>query len=120
MNIKAAMLLLLLFLVQRLALSSEIFEFKYVKGTKFRLEGKDNQKVYFNGHYNSSSTTNIQISSEIKDTKEKFANIKAFFRILKRKNINEPYLLNEEFEETFSVNKQGEYIIGANQKKTLC
>ncbi len=46
MNIKAAMLLLLLFLVQRLALSSEIFEFKYVKGTKFRLEGKDNQKVY--------------------------------------------------------------------------
>ncbi len=117
MNIKAAMLLLLLFLVQRLALSSEIFEFKYVKGTKFRLEGKDNQKVYFNGHYNSSSTTNIQISSEIKDTKEKFANIKAFFRILKRKNINEPYLLNEEFEETFSVNKQGEYIIGANQKR---
>ncbi|WKD00527.1 OmpA family protein [Borreliella americana] len=117
MNTKATMLLLLLFLVQSLAFSSEIFEFKYIKGSKFRLEGIDNQKIYYNGHYNSSSTTNIQISSEIKDTKENFANIKAFFRILKRENINEPYLLNEEFEETFSVNKQGEYIIGANQKR---
>ncbi len=78
MNIKAAMLLLLLFLVQRLALSSEIFEFKYIKGTKFRLEGKDNQKVYFNGHYNSSSTTNIQISSEIKDTKKNLQTLKLF------------------------------------------
>ncbi|AJA90002.1 membrane protein [Borreliella chilensis] len=114
MGAKAA---ILLFLVQNLALSSEVFEFKYIKGAKFRLEGKDNQKIYFNGYYNSSSTTNIQISSEIKDTKEKFANIKAFFRILKRENINEPYLLNEEFEETFSVNKQGEYKIRSNQKR---
>ncbi|QFI14940.1 OmpA family protein [Borrelia maritima] len=109
--------MLLLFLVKNLALSSEVFEFKYIKGAKFRLEGIDNQKIYFNGHYNSSSTTNIQISTEIKDIKEKFANIKAFFRILKRENINEPYLLNEEFEEIFSVNKQGEYIIGTNQKR---
>ncbi|WKC75905.1 OmpA family protein [Borreliella valaisiana] len=117
MGAKAAMPLLLLFLVQNLALSSEIFEFKYIKGAKFRLEGIDNQEIHFNGHYNSNSTTNIQISSEIKDTQENFAKIKAVFRILKRENINEPYLLNEEFEETFSVNKQGEYIIGANQKR---
>ncbi|WPM06129.1 OmpA family protein [Borreliella sinica] len=117
MSTKATTILLLLFLVKSLALSSEIFEFKYIKGTKFRLEGTDNQKIYFNGQYNSSSTINIQISSEIKDTTEKFANIKAFFRVLKRENINEPYLLNEEFEETFSINKQGEYIIGVNQKR---
>ncbi|AIJ29537.1 OmpA family protein [Borreliella valaisiana] len=117
MGTKAAMPLLLLFLVQNLALSSEMFAFKYIKGAKFRLEGTDNQEIHFNGHYNSNSTTNIQISSEIKDTQENFAKIKAFFRILKRENINEPYLLNEEFEETFSVNKQGEYIIGANQKR---
>ncbi|WKC89701.1 OmpA family protein [Borreliella finlandensis] len=117
MNTEATTPLLLLFLVQSLAFSSEIFEFKYIKGSKFRLEGTDNQKIYFNGHYNSSSNTNIQISSEIKDIKENFASIKAFFRILKRENINEPYLLNEEFEEIFSVNKQGEYTIGANQKR---
>ncbi|WP_210376571.1 OmpA family protein [Borreliella valaisiana] len=117
MGTKAAMPLLLLFLVQNLALSSEMFAFKYIKGAKFRLEGTDNQEIHLNGHYNSNSTTNIQISSEIKDTQENFAKIKAFFRILKRENINEPYLLNEEFEETFSVNKQGEYIIGANQKR---
>lgn len=117
MNAKSTALLLLLFLAQSLAFSSEIFEFKYIKGSKFRLEGTDNQEIYLNGHYNSSSATNIQISSEIKDTKEKFANIKAFFRILKRENIDEPYLLNEEFEETFSVNNQGEYIIKANQKR---
>ncbi|WKC78660.1 OmpA family protein [Borreliella turdi] len=117
MNTKATMILLLLFLVQSVALSSEIFEFKYIKGAKFRLEGTDNQKIYLNGHYNSNYTTNIQISSEITNIKEKFANIKAFFRILKRENINDPYLLNEEFEEIFSINNQGEYIIGANQKR---
>ncbi len=44
MNTKATTPLLLLFLIQSLAFSSEIFEFKYIKGSKFRLEGTDNQK----------------------------------------------------------------------------
>ncbi|QFP42142.1 OmpA family protein [Borrelia miyamotoi] len=114
MNIKNV---ILLFLVNTLAYPAEILEFKYTKGTKFRIETTDNQKIYLNGIFNSKNKTNIQISSEVKDIKDNFADIKSYFRVLKRDDENDVYLLKEEFEGNLSINKQGEYKINSNQKR---
>ena len=108
---------LLLFIAKTLAFSSEILEFKYKKGTKFRIETTDNQIIYLNGIFNSKNKINIQISSEIKDVKNNFADIKSYFRILKRNEESDVFLLKEEFEGNFSINKQGEYKINSNQKR---
>ncbi|BCR21604.1 OmpA family protein [Borrelia sp. HM] len=108
---------LLLFVANTLAFSSEILEFKYTKGTKFRIETTDDQTIYLNGIFNSKNKTNIQISSEIKDVKNNFADIKSYFRILKRNEESDVFLLKEEFEGNFSINKQGEYKINSNQKR---
>ncbi|AHE62504.1 OmpA family protein [Borrelia parkeri] len=114
MNIK---IVILLFLTNTLAFSSEILEFKYTKGTKFRIETTDNQEIYLNERFNSKTKTNIQVSSEVKDVKNNFANIKSYFRVLKRDNESDVYLLKEEFEGNFSINKQGEYKINNAQKR---
>ncbi|AAX17504.1 OmpA family protein [Borrelia turicatae] len=114
MNIK---IVILLFLANTLAFSSEILEFKYTKGAKFRIETTDNQEIYLNGRFNSKTKTNIQVSSEVKDVKNNFADIKSYFRVLKRDNESDVYLLKEEFEGNFSINKQGEYKINNAQKR---
>ncbi|WP_421622922.1 OmpA family protein [Borrelia sp. MN22-0132] len=114
MNIK---IVILLFLTNTLAFSSEILEFKYTKGAKFRIETTDNQEIYLNGRFNSKTKTNIQVSSEVKDVKNNFADIKSYFRVLKRDNESDVYLLKEEFEGNFSINKQGEYKINNAQKR---
>ncbi|BDU63154.1 outer membrane protein [Candidatus Borrelia fainii] len=114
MNIKIVILLLL---TNTLAFSSEILEFKYTKGAKFRIETTDNQEIYLNGRFNSKTKTNIQVSSEVKDVKNNFADIKSYFRVLKRDNESDVYLLKEEFEGNFSINKQGEYKINNAQKR---
>lgn len=114
MNIK---IVILLFLANTLAYPAEILEFKYTKGTKFRIETTDNQKIYLNGIFNSKNKTNMQISSEVKDIKDSFADIKSYFRVLKRDDASDVYLLKEEFEGNFSINKQGEYKINSNQKR---
>ncbi|AHH09782.1 Outer membrane protein [Borrelia parkeri SLO] len=114
MNIK---IVILLFLTNTLAFSSEILEFKYTKGTKFRIETTDNQEIYLNERFNSKTKTNIQVSSEVKDVKNNFADIKSYFRVLKKDNESDVYLLKEEFEGNFSINKQGEYKINNAQKR---
>ncbi|WP_024654094.1 OmpA family protein [Borrelia persica] len=114
MNIK---IIILLCLIKVITFASEILEFKYIKGTKFRIETTDQQEVYLNGILNSKTKTNIQVSSEIKDVKNNFADIKSYFRVLKRDDDNDVYLLKEEIEGNFSINKQGEYKINHNQKR---
>ncbi|AHH08127.1 OmpA family protein [Borrelia anserina] len=114
MNIKIVKLLLF---TNALAFSSEILEFKYTKGAKFRIEITDNQAIYLNKTFDSRTKTNIQVSSEIKDIKDNFADIKSYFRIFKRDDESDLYLLKEELEENFSINKQGEYKINNTQKR---
>ncbi|AFI30946.1 OmpA family protein [Borrelia crocidurae] len=114
MNIKT---ITLLFLIKTITFASEILEFKYTKGTKFRIETTDQQKIYLNGIFNSETKTNIQVSSEIKDIKNNFANIKSYFKVLERNDESDVYLLKEELEGNFSINKQGEYKINHNQKR---
>ncbi|AHH13664.1 OmpA family protein [Borrelia hermsii] len=114
MNVKAV---ILLYLTNTLAFSAEILEFKYTKGSKFRIETTDNQEIYLNEILNSKTKTNIQVSSEVKDVKYDFADIKSYFRVLKRDNESDVYLLKEEFEGNFSINKQGEYKINNDQKR---
>ncbi|UER68002.1 OmpA family protein [Borrelia sp. BU AG58] len=98
-------------------LFAETLEFKYSKGSKFRIETTDNQTIYLNGVLNAKTKTNIQVSSEVKDIKGDFADIRSFFRILKRDDERDVFLLKEEFEGNFSINGQGEYRINHNQKR---
>ena len=67
MNFK--IIILFLFLTH-LLFAFETLEFKYIKGTKFRIETTDNQEIYLNGTLNSKTKTNIQVSSEVKDVKK--------------------------------------------------
>ncbi|QMU98970.1 OmpA family protein [Borrelia sp. A-FGy1] len=114
MNFK---IITLLFLIKHITFAFEILEFKYVKGTKFRIESTDNQEIYLNGKLHAKTKTNIQVSSEVKDIKDNFADIRSYFRVLKRDNESDVFLLKEEFEGNFSINKQGEYKISNNQKR---
>ncbi|UGQ16974.1 OmpA family protein [Borrelia sp. RT1S] len=114
MNLKIVTLSLL---VPHLLFASETLEFKYAKGTKFRIETTDNQIIYLNGTLNAKTKTNIQVSSEVKDIKGNFADIRSYFRILKRDDERDVFLLKEEFEGNFSINGQGEYRINNNQKR---
>ncbi|AHH10321.1 OmpA family protein [Borrelia coriaceae] len=114
MNIKTV---ILLFSAHTLTFAFQVLEFKYTKGSKFRIETTDNQEIYLNGILNSKTKTNIQVSSEVKDIKNNFTDIKSYFRVLQRDDESDVYLLKEEFEGNFSINKQGEYKINNNQKR---
>ncbi|WKC58407.1 OmpA family protein [Borrelia sp. P9F1] len=104
-------------LVPHLLIASETLEFKYAKGTKFRIETTDNQVIYLNGILNAKTKTSIQVSSEVKDVKDDFADIRSYFRVLKRDHERDVFLLKEEFEGNFSINGQGEYRINNSQKR---
>ncbi|MBN1696875.1 MAG: OmpA family protein [Spirochaetales bacterium] len=105
----------LLFILSVSFLQAEMLQFKYIKGEKYKILTKVNEKVYVNGELHHTAEILTKIAFDVTDAVEKKWQISGKYQTSEKAAVNsEIYKLDEEFTSNFWIDSQGRYEIDKN------